>query len=69
MQGCAFPQNNESIPHNQMGIFGSICQWVTQVSLSDWPPSRQESGGLKAPAIERPSFGRGCITAKFMRSL
>ena len=32
-------------------------------------PCRQESGGLKAPAIKRPSFGRGCITSQFMRGL
>ena len=35
MQGYTFLQNNEGIPHDKRGIFGSICQWVTRVSLSD----------------------------------
>ena len=29
-------------------------------------PYGQESGGLKTPAIQRPSFGRGCIGGQFM---
>ena len=56
-------------PHNKRGIFGVIAQWVTRVSLSDWLALQARIRGESPPAIERPSFGWGCIAAQFMRGL
>ena len=47
------------------GYWRGVCRLLGSVFQTGLPYG-QESGGLKTPAIERPSYGRGCISGQFM---
>ena len=55
--GCAACRLMWVLRALRVGAGARSCGSVFQTGL----PFRQESGGLKPPAIERPSYGRGYI--------